>query len=236
MLTDESINLAMNFLHVQFPLFDGLADSSIGKWNEFDIIRNTSSYIQILHAGSLHWICVANTSKEKVENQIHYLYDSLTPSKLLDDVVKQIAAYSFCRQDELLLEIEPVQQQLNGVDCGLFAIAFATSIAHGDDPATLVYDTDQLRPHHLRCFEQERMTRFPVVNRKRIFRCHQRTHAVELFCSCRKPWQKNAGKKFDMAQCKRCSEWYHRCCEKIPARVFEEKKTEWRCRGCLDNT
>ena len=127
MLSDESINLAQNLLHEQFPHLFGLVDTSIGKWREFDIVPSDEPYVQILHAGSLHWVCVANVG-EKVNNQHHYLYDSLTSPNLKRDVVEQIAAYSFCHEDTLHIEAMTVQQQNNGVDCGLFAIAFATSL------------------------------------------------------------------------------------------------------------
>ena len=53
----------------------------------------------------------------------------------------------FCQSSELVLEIVRVQQQMNGVDCGLFAIAFATSIAFGAYPVNTVYDAKEMRPH-----------------------------------------------------------------------------------------
>ena len=58
MLSDESINIAQNLLKQQFPNLNGLVDTSVGKCQEFDIIPAKQRYVQILHAGSLHWICV----------------------------------------------------------------------------------------------------------------------------------------------------------------------------------
>ena len=111
MLSDDSINLAMNLLHQQFPEIGGLTDTSIGKCQQFDIVPSESKYIQILHAGSLHWICVANMEEDKSSNQAHYIYDSLVLQRIKQDAIQQIAAYSFSQEDELLLHIMPVQQQ-----------------------------------------------------------------------------------------------------------------------------
>ena len=70
MLTDKSINLVMSFIHEQFPHIGGLTDSSIGKCQKFDIAPSENGYIQILHAGSMHWICVANMACGKLSNQV----------------------------------------------------------------------------------------------------------------------------------------------------------------------
>ena len=47
----------------------------------------------------------------------------------------------------------PVQQQKNGVDYGLFSIAFATSLAFGEDPSNSTYDSAALRPHLIKVFD-----------------------------------------------------------------------------------
>ena len=47
----------------------------------------------------------------------------------------------------MLVEIKGVQQQTISVDCGLFAIAFATSLVFGEDPANVTYDSEKLRMH-----------------------------------------------------------------------------------------
>lgn len=40
-----------------------------------------------------------------------------------------------------------VAQQLNGVDCGVFAIAFATSLVFGHDPQNITYTYSLMRNH-----------------------------------------------------------------------------------------
>ena len=51
-----------------------------------------------------------------------------------------MAAYSICPNSELEVKIKSVQQQGKGVDCGPFAIGFATSPAHNQDPCNIAFD------------------------------------------------------------------------------------------------
>ena len=47
-----------------------------------------------------------------------------------------------------------IPKQLGGQDCGLFAIAIATSLATGGDPAELVYDQAAMRAHLVKCMSK----------------------------------------------------------------------------------
>ena len=46
-------------------------------------------------------------------------------------------------------------------DCGLFAIAYATELAHGGDPAKVVYSQGEMRSHFIKCLENGILTPFP---------------------------------------------------------------------------
>ena len=96
MLIDESINLAMSLIDDQFPHIGGLTDSSIGKCQQFVTVPRENGYHQILHTGYMHCICVANITSRKLSNQVHYIFDTLFSRKMQQDVIHQIAAYSFC--------------------------------------------------------------------------------------------------------------------------------------------
>ena len=150
MLTDESINIAQNILEKQFPKIAGLQDTAIGKTQAFDIIRNEEKCIQILHAGSFHSILLPTHKKNKTDNSYCQIYNSLTNGSVPLDVAKQTAAFSYCESAEVVAEVLPVQQQTNCVDCGLFATAFATTLAHNENPVRRVYDTTKLRQHLVR--------------------------------------------------------------------------------------
>lgn len=58
MLTDTSINVAQNFLHNQFPYVDRLEDTVLAPTFQFSIAGG--KFVQALHDGGLHWICVSN--------------------------------------------------------------------------------------------------------------------------------------------------------------------------------
>jgi hypothetical protein len=59
----------------------------------------------------------------------------------------------------------PVQQQPNGADCGLFAIANGFAFASGTLPfwSTLTYDHIVMRKHLLNCFNARTMLPFPAL-------------------------------------------------------------------------
>ena len=68
----------------------------------------------------------------------------------------------YCRKPEIKKLIKSVQQQRNYVDCEVFATAFATSLAFGDRPEEVIYDSKIMREHLLDCLRNMRMERFPA--------------------------------------------------------------------------
>ena len=48
----------------------------------------------------------------------------------------------------------PVQHQHNNVDCGVFAIAFATDCVFNIKPETATYKTDVMRTHLKECLHK----------------------------------------------------------------------------------
>ena len=57
-------------------------------------------------------------------------------------------------------------RQNNGVDCGLFAIAFLTSYCLRQELAfELKYDLSKMREHLLACYENYEMTEFPLTDK-----------------------------------------------------------------------
>ncbi|CAH3184833.1 unnamed protein product, partial [Porites lobata] len=59
---------------------------------------------------------------------------------------------------------QKVQKQKGYNDCALFAIAFATTLCHGEDLTTKRYGQRAMRPHLVYCLESSRMTEFPTTN------------------------------------------------------------------------
>lgn len=82
--------------------------------------------MQLLHTGQNHWVCVCSVGC--LPGTVR-LFDSLYHdiiSKEVEDQVRDLLAHSFQK-----LEYAPCQQQTNGSDCGVFAIAFATGLVFG---------------------------------------------------------------------------------------------------------
>jgi len=63
---------------------------------------------------------------------------------------------------EVKFSFNQPQIQTNNDDCGLFAIATATALAHQIDPMMISLDEKQLRSHLVACFESGRLAPFPV--------------------------------------------------------------------------
>ena len=56
-----------------------------------------------------------------------------------------------------------VQRQAGGNDCGLFAIANATSVLFGDDVAKLRFKQHEMRTHLYNCFIANALKPFPLA-------------------------------------------------------------------------
>jgi hypothetical protein len=106
-----------------------------------------------------HWIVIL-LNKGDSWNTV-FIYDSLQnqPSlKLLDLLVQ----YVLRGADGIIdIKVMNVDIQQNDIDCGLYAQAFATSLAYEEDPTQLKYDKHQLRSHFMNCLHVRRMRPFP---------------------------------------------------------------------------
>ena len=80
----------------------------------------------------------------KHDNATHYVYDSSCKQKIMLDIVKQVASYSYYEKSTMSLLTRSVHQQKNGVDCELFSTAFATTLAFGGE----IYQLSIMMPHY----------------------------------------------------------------------------------------
>ncbi len=225
MLTDEAINLAQNILHKEFAEIGGLEDTSLGPAMNFSV--NRGRFVQILHNMACHWVCISNIG---CPPGVIRLYDSLNGGAVQPAIRKQLAAIVYEQDPEIRVEIEPVQKQTNSTDCGVYAIAFATSLLYGHDPADVNYDVEKLRYHLFECLRDERLTPFPERTGSNVGRIKRRHVWVPLTCSCRMPY--DVGDKLtDTIQCHACGLRYHTHCEEIPPELLEID-TQWLCRQC----
>ena len=78
----------------------------------------------------------------------------------------QIAAILFANEKTLTLEYKAVQVQQGSNDCGLFTIAFATSLCGGKNPIEINYKQHLLCSHPLNCVTKQEISVFPNKEKK----------------------------------------------------------------------
>ena len=98
----------------------GFQRPTLGPVGQFDIV--SSDFVQLLHVNNNHWVCVSsiNCAPGYVN-----LMDSLSSSVLSQEIIGLVENLPGPRYKGI--NQLPVQQQHNLSDCGVFAIAFATS-------------------------------------------------------------------------------------------------------------
>ena len=195
MLTDESINLAQNHLYEAFPLISGLEDTAIGATQTFKVV--SGNFIQILHNGNLHWVCTSNISFDSPTDVFDInVYDSYNHVYIMKMTKRQMATFMFVDLPEMNTYIKSVQQQSNGVDCGVFfAIAFATALAFGNDPTRKRFNVKKMHRHLRDRLKVKRMSPFPEiagdeVGSVKVDVCKEKKCVFELFYICRMLYEK----------------------------------------------
>ena len=120
------------------------------------LISRMVATLQVVHNND-HWVLVAKTEAGHVS-----IYDSLAQSCWRrPHTVSCASSLLQTSEKHLLYKVKSCQQQNNGFDCGVFVVAFATSIAHGVDPNTVIYDRRSLRSHLQKCLAADNLTPFP---------------------------------------------------------------------------
>ena len=175
--------------------------------------------LQIHYTGKHHWVC--STS---IGGYVR-LFDSGGPSKLTSSLMVQLAECYGClaENNKLVVEMPPTQKQRGGVNCGLFAIAFATDLAAGNDPTFIKYEQKIMRDHLMACLDRGRLEPFP---QKPVYASKKESavQSISLFCHCCRP------ECYDnMILCDLCEQWLHKTCESVDEVNSDE---EWLCSKC----
>ena len=153
-LSDIHINLAQNLLKRQFPQLCGLQSTLLQEKSKVDIIEGRM--LQIMHCASRHHWIVTTTIGSK-ENEI-IVFDSIFCN--VDEETKKLIFHLFQYSSTKKIRVIKSQKQKGAKDCGLFAIAFATALAFGQNPSKLKFDQKLMRSHLVRCFHEDRLVPF----------------------------------------------------------------------------
>ena len=152
-LNDCHINFAQYLLLTQFPTMRGLVLTLLQEKKIATKLPTGS--VQIIHNSRHHHWLVA-TTKNCTRNEVQ-ICDSLYRSP--DAKVRRIIKNLFQTTSNPSFIMLKMQKQEGNHDCGVFAIAVATSLAHSTDPVH--FQQDQMRSHLHCCFENNKLTLFP---------------------------------------------------------------------------
>ena len=87
---------------------------------------------------------------------------------LITELLEQIiAVYSCDSTIPEILQVTLPAPQKGSVNCGLFAIAYATDLAIGNNPAEIIYDQCEMRNHLRDYLNSNKIKPFPRFNRTR---------------------------------------------------------------------
>ena len=176
--------------------------------------------VQILHVSGNNWVCAS-----RIAGSVE-VCDSLY-SQIDGDLQLQLARLyrmTDCVRDGGFVVVRKgVQRQLGTADCGVFAIAAAFHTASREDVTTLNFLQQQMRQHLTQCFEQQKLSPFPLEACKRGRRRQDQNVTVQLYCTCNMP------ESFDvnMIMCDVCLSWFHFSCVNL-----SKEPNCWTCSNC----
>lgn len=160
MLNDRHINFAQLLMHSQFPHADGLTHTLLQDREKVEKIKQG---LQIIFDRGNHWIVASNIG---CDNGTVKVYDSLYTH--VDEKSKAVIHNLFdlqCNTSDCI-DIVGIKKQEGVKDCGLFAIAIATALLLGEDPATLHFKQSDMRNHLLKCYDTNKLSAFSVASYK----------------------------------------------------------------------
>ena len=226
-LEDEQIDHAQAMLAKQFTSIGGLQLVCISEPQGCQRVGTPeNAFVQILNVNDNHWITMSNIGCPK---DTAVIYDSLHHdiSSYDDQLLRQMAYMLMPRSRHMTLFTADMEKQVGTSDCGLFAIAAATSLCLGLLPQNCKWKQEKMREHLIRCFEGGVLEEFPKLSKTRDHQCYLESKEIQVFCHCRQPYVETVF----MVQCDKCLDWFHRGCEKVPRVV--RKNTNFACKNCL---
>ena len=150
-LSDMHIEFAQRLLRSQFTSIEGL--NYTVYQNKFNL-DSTKKVLQVLHISGNHWVVVSNLQCDSEQKM--YVYDSLYTG--ISEETKTLIFNIFQSKQLQVCQFPEVQKQMGAMDCGVFAIATATSLLF---KVPVVFTQSLARLHLINNFEQLSMQPFP---------------------------------------------------------------------------
>ena len=230
------MNQSLQIIADQFPHINGLQmtnlapifDTKSDSWKcnkQFQSILPPS--VQIHHTGRDHWVL----SLESRDNEVCIL-DSLSNIKnhTVNTPSLEIQLSQIYKKDKTSIPIKilDIQQQENGNDCGLFAIANLVEFCYKEKnfESKTSFKTECMREHLIQCLERGYFTKFPQ-NYNLNSNCTLKHKMVKIQCCCPcgfPDWvDAMIGCDFKAGR-KSCNVWKHTKCANVTSDC-----NEWIC-------
>ena len=78
-----------------------------------------------------------------------------------------------------------LNKQVGFDDCGVFATAYTTALAHGQNPCSYIYDQGAMREYLIKCLKRSKMKPFSVIRDRRTGAASNLK--INVYCYCRCP-------------------------------------------------
>ena len=156
-LTDNHINFIHALLKNQFPHIGGLINTlTVNTVQAVSSLKSNS--LQIIFCRGNHWI-VASTVRCPPNTVT--IYDSIYED--VDNTTRETVARLVGAKEGLCINMGKMGRQVGATDCGVFAIATLTSLAHGhNEPYHFIQEG--MRAHLVECIDNCKLTPFPTMN------------------------------------------------------------------------
>jgi len=204
-LSDNHISAALKLLKKQYPHQNGLQSTQLLA-KKLQWQSSNTDFVQILHISANHWVCASNVFSPP---GVCDIFDSM-PATYSSTLIRQVAAMMKTPNPSFTLRYINVQMQTGASDCGLFATAFTTALCARQDPYKCSFDQSQMRSHLYNCLQKGHVAEIPALTKpKRNTKSVKSTRSVQVYCTCRLPWDKCTNLYSNLAQCSKCKQWFH---------------------------
>ena len=138
-LSDAVINCAQDLLKTSYPDTGGLQKTTLAFTLSYAVEKG--EFLQIM---STREITVSNIGCPVDHINV---YDSMPYCSTSKRTKEEICSILFSSAEEITLDFPCVRKQKGESDCGLFSIAYATTLCSGWNPEDVSYEQCLLRSH-----------------------------------------------------------------------------------------
>ena len=214
-LSDIHIDASQNLLKLQFYDINGLQSM---LYQNKQPLKKCDNVLQIMFVNNNHWAVLSTLANVSAVSYYDSAYNKLSVT-----TQQTIATLLSPSNGQVTVNIMDIAKQKGCTDCGLYAIAVATALAHKIDPVTLVFRQDEMRSHLQECFEKQKLQPFPILKTRRPKLSCISTVVIYICLICRSV---DDGSK--MVYCEECKNWFHDSC------ISEyNEDIDWYCSNCL---